>query len=118
MNGETTIQDKGIKRISSLMDAWWKVALIIGSIIAVVVSSVKSWMDIQASIKQGNINKEEIQFLKERSATKDDVKAVGDNVTRQWSVQTEINNRQDKDIREVKEKQVFEDGRRAGSIKQ
>lgn len=99
------------------MDAWWKVALILVSIIAFVASSVKSWMEIQASVQQGKANKERIDFIMEKMATKDDIKSMDDKVTRQWGTQSEVNNRQDRDIREVKEKQVFEDGRRAGQQK-
>jgi hypothetical protein len=52
----------------------------------------------------------------ENYARKDDIKAVDDKVGRQWTIQSETNTRQDKDIRDIREKQVFEDGRRAGQF--
>lgn len=114
----TIQQERGIKRISSLMDAWWKVALILVSLVAFVVSSVKSWMEVQAAIQQGKANKDRIDFIMENMARKDDIESMDDKVTRQWGIQSGINDRQDTDIREIREKQVFEDGRRSGQIKE
>lgn len=110
MTAAQHIQDKGIRRISSLLDAWWKIVLIIGSILGFLYYSIIAWVNVQAAIKQGQINKDDIQFIKEHYATQESIKAVDEKVNKQYQTNGAINERVNGIDRQLEYQHGFRDG--------
>ncbi len=102
--------ESGIRRVSSLMDAWWKIALIVGGLFFFIYQSIVAWLDIQTSVKQGKDNKEDIIFLQGKVVTKEELKAVDEKVTRQWTINSDANTRQDKEIQAIRDWIKFQEG--------
>ena len=106
--------EKGVRRISSLVDAWWKILLIFAAICSGVYSMVVFWINLKDSITTGNENQQEIKFIKENYATKHSVDDLSVTVNKQEAEQHERNHALDKEIDEIKDWTEFERGRQAG----
>jgi len=112
-NKEKT-HETGVRRISSLVDAWWKILLIFIGLIGMIYSAIVGWIKIENAVSDNQTNKQDIQFIKEHYATKDETRGINDKIEEIHSDMNKQTDIETKQIEEALDWIEFEKGRQQG----